>query len=71
MNNIWRYVIEDGGAGGIVIANSEQDAKDKLITAYTKHGYGEDFDFSEMIVWMANNDDGYMSDCLDVLECYD
>lgn len=72
MEKIWRYVVEDGGAGGIVIADTKNEAIKKVKNAYRTGGYGKDFNFCELIVWKAiEDDDGYLKNSPDVLECYD
>lgn len=69
MENIWVYSIEEDGARGIVIADSKEDAESKVKKAYRKHGYGKDFNFSDMKVWSATEiNEGYFNDCPNVLE---
>ena len=55
------------GGKGIVIADSEQEARQKIISAYLKHGFS-DCDFDDLQVWKVA--DGYFDDAPDVLEIW-
>lgn len=70
MDNIYIYEVEYNGARGIVIADNEEQAKEKVTEAYRGGGYGEDFNFSELKVWSPlNNEVGeYIRRYPDVLE---
>ena len=61
MENILKKLVESGlmygyaidyfdGGKGIVIAESEEDARNKIIVSYLKHGYNES-EFSDLEVW--------------------
>lgn len=55
-----------GDGKGIVLADSESDAKQKVIEAYKKHGYGEDYNFSYLHIEKIT--DNPFDDAQDVLE---
>lgn len=55
------------GGKGIVIADSEEDAKQKVKSSYLKHGYSES-ELDELQVWKVT--DGLFNDSPDVLEVW-
>ena len=73
MNNIYRYSINDGAAGGIVFADTISNARIIL-----KNKYKKDFEILEnddgnpdfLKVWKWAEDEYYDKDYLDVVECY-
>lgn len=69
LENIWRYSVNNGDAGGIVIADTKEKAEQNVKEMY------EDYDGSEnaedkITVWKAVLDDDYSKDYPDVLEIY-
>lgn len=62
MENLYRYSINAGGFGGIVIANSLDEATEKVKNKYRNA--------EEIAVWKFLNDDYYDEDNRDVVECY-
>ena len=62
MKNLYRYSINEGDFGGVVIANSLDEATEKV---KKKYGNAE-----EIAVWEFLNDDYYDSENKDVVECY-
>lgn len=68
LENIWRYSINNGSYGGIVIADTKEDAIRKLKEMYED---GEkDTGKDEILVWKAMQDESYSKDFPDVLEIY-
>lgn len=65
MDNIFIYDIDD--TRGIVLANTEIEAKEKVIKAYQNSGYRE-YDFSGIKIYKAIESDGYLTKYPDVLE---
>lgn len=68
LENIWRYMINAAEAGGIVIANSQEEAKQKVIGMYKdidKWKVGDVIDVRQMI-----SDDYYSNVYPDILEVY-
>lgn len=61
------YEVEESGAKGVVIADTKEEAENKVIEAYKGGGYGEDFNFSELKVWKPCNGE-LLSSYPDVLE---
>ena len=61
--------ITDYYSGGkrIVIANNEEEAKQKVKASYLKHGYLES-ELEELEVWKVT--DGFFNDSPDVLEVW-
>ena len=55
------------GGKGIVIANNEEEAKQKVKASYLKHGYSES-ELEELEVWKVT--DGFFNDSPDVLEVW-
>ena len=55
------------GGKGIVIANNEDEAKQKVKASYLKHGYSES-ELEELEVWKVT--DGFFNDSPDVLEVW-
>ena len=53
------------GARGIVLANSKEDARNKLISVYLKHGYSET-QLDNLSVWKV--EDNCFDNVPDVLE---
>lgn len=69
LENIWRYTVNKDEAGGIVIADTQEEAERKVKEMY------EDYDRSEntetvIAVWKALSDDDYSKDYPDILEIY-
>ena len=64
---LFGYCIEpnDMFEGGLVIADSEDEAKEKAINAYTKHGYSNS-ELDNLSVWKVL--DGCFDDSPDVFE---
>lgn len=56
------------GGKGIVIANNERDAKQKVISAYLKHGYSES-ELTELEIWKVTEKP--FEDAPDVLEIWE
>ena len=52
---------------GIVLADTEEDAKQKVKASYLKHGYSES-ELEELQVWKVT--DGFFNDSPDVLEVW-
>lgn len=55
------------GGKGIVIANNEEEAKQKVKASYLKHGYSES-ELEELEVWKVT--DGFFNNSPDVLEVW-
>ena len=55
------------GGKGIVIADNEEEAKQKVKVSYLKHGYSES-ELEELEVWKVT--DGFFNDSPDVLEVW-
>ena len=55
------------GGKGIVIADNEAEAKQKVKVSYLKHGYSES-ELEELQVWKVS--DGFFNDSPDVLEIW-
>ena len=55
------------GGKGIVIANNEDEAKQKIKASYLKHGYSET-ELEELQVWKVS--DRFFNDSPDVLEVW-
>ena len=62
VKNLYRYSINEGDFGGVVIANSLDEATEKV---KKKYGNAE-----EIAVWEFLNDDYYDRENKDVVECY-
>lgn len=62
LGNLWRYSINEGDFGGIVIAETLDKAAKKVTKKYGNKG--------AIDVWMVKNDDFYDKDNKDVIECY-
>ena len=56
------------GGKGIVIANNEDEARQKVISGYLKHGYSES-ELSELEVWKVTSKP--FDDAPDVLEIWE
>lgn len=69
LGNIWRYSINEGEAGGIVIAFSKEEAERKVKEMYDDYDGSENAE-DEITVWKAILDDDYSKDYPDVLEIY-
>ena len=67
LKNIWRYSVNEGDAGGIVIAENKDEAYEKVFNKYKNFNGNEK---AEIIIWKAKDDDYYDKDYEDVLECY-
>lgn len=69
-NKLYGYIIDYyNGGKGIVLAESEEEAKSKLKEAYIKHGY-EVSELSEIKVWKVESDN-FFEDAPDVLEIWE
>ena len=55
------------GGKGIVIADNEEEAKQKVKASYLNHGYSES-ELEELEVWKVT--DGFFNDSPDVLEVW-
>ena len=64
LNKIWRYSINAGEFGGIVIANTLKEATEKVANKY------KDKNKEEIEVWAFENDEYHDQDNADVIECY-
>lgn len=64
MDNLWRYCI-GYIRGGIVVAETEEEAKDKIMEYYQGQVYEPD-----LIIWKAEEDDDYNYEVPGCLECY-
>ena len=69
LENIWRYTVNEGEAGGIVIANNKEEAERKVKEMYEDYDGSEDTE-NVIIVWKVLLDDYYSKDYPDVLEIY-
>lgn len=66
--NLWRYSINTGEFGGVVIADCLEEAYNKVQKKYgDKNKYGNK---NEIEVWNFLNDDYYDKENKDVVECY-
>ena len=63
---IWKYKLEHGG-NGIVFAENESEAIERVVEAYTKHGGGEG-GFSEDVTICPIDANAWFADCPYVLE---
>ena len=61
LNNIWRYSINIGDFGGIVIADTKELAEQKV-----KKKYNTD----KICVWKMIDDEYFDENNIDVFECY-
>lgn len=55
------------GGKGIAVADNKEEAKEKIINAYLKHGYSKN-ELSELEVWKI--EDSLFYDSLDILEIW-
>ena len=62
LEKLWRYSINEGDFGGIVIAETLDKAAEKVTKKYGNKG--------TIDVWMVKNDDFYDKENKDVIECY-
>lgn len=62
LGNLWRYSINEGDFGGVVIAKTLDKAMEKVTKKYGNKG--------TIDVWMVKNDDFYDEENKDVIECY-
>lgn len=65
MENIWIYEVEQQ-AKGIVVADSEYNAIEKVVASYKKHK--DDICPADIIIVKFNKSDGWFKDSPDVLE---
>lgn len=68
MENIWRFIIKkcvENEFGGIVIADDEDSAKQKI-----KEKYGYNALEDNIVVWKVSLDDDYDEKYPDILEIY-
>lgn len=61
LDQLWRYSVNSGEYGGLVLADSEESAEHKVVERYKK---------DDIVVWKITNDEYFDSDYVDVLECY-
>lgn len=61
LNKIWRYSINRGDFGGIVIADTMESAEQKVRNKYND---------GEICVWKMTDDDYFDENNFDVFECY-
>jgi len=70
MEKIWKYTVNEEECGGIVVADSREEAEKKVRERYGDwHGVGSSIQ-PEIIVWKAVEDACYCADHPDVLEVY-
>lgn len=69
MEDVWRYSVNDGEYGGIVVASTQEEAEQKVKEMYEDWD-GESEKEDIIIVWKAILDDDYSKDYPDVLEIY-
>ena len=69
LENIWRYSLYNGRQGGIVIAFSREEAKQKVTEMY-EDWYGKLEEKDNLRVWKVIVDDDYRKDYPDILEIY-
>ena len=62
MKNIYRYSINEGDFGGVVMANNLDEATERVAKKYGSQ--------KEILVWEFLNDDYYDGENKDVIECY-
>ena len=68
VENLWRFSINTGELGGVVIADCLEEAYNKVKKKYgDQNKYGNK---NEIEVWEFKNDDYYDRDNKDVVECY-
>ena len=68
VENLWRFSINTGELGGVVIADCLDEAYNKVKKKYgDQNKYGNK---NEIEVWEFKNDDYYDRDNKDVVECY-
>lgn len=68
LGNLWRYSINTGELGGVVIADCLEEAYNKVQKKYgNENKYGNK---NEIEVWNFLNDDYYDKENKDVVECY-
>lgn len=70
-NKLYGYSIDAyNGGKGIVIANSEDEARDKIISSYIKHGYNSN-EFNNLEVWKVGQENSLFSDSPEVMEIWE
>lgn len=62
LGNLWRYSINEGEFGGVVIAKNLNEAMGKVVKKYK--------DKKIIDVWTVKNDNFYDKENKDVIECY-
>ena len=62
----WIYTFDDD-TYGIVKANTEEEAKQKVLKAYIEHG-GYESDITEDMIEIENSDNHWFADNPDVIE---
>lgn len=67
VNKIWIYTVEYCGIG-VVIADSEEEAKEKVIEAYLKHYTEFEPECTKIMIKNAVEDNNVFPDCYDVIE---
>ena len=67
-NNLWRYSIE-GEAGGLVIANTKEEAEEKVVKYHNHNSHNHD-NWISLLVWKLTDDDFYDESNPDVFNCY-
>ena len=68
IDRIWRYSINMGETGGIVIADSKEDAEREIKKYHEKDIFNLNKD--ELLIWKWHDDDYYDSKNPFVLNCY-
>lgn len=69
LENIWRYSLNNGECGGIVVASTQKEAEQKVKEMYEY--WNEDLEKEDVVkVWKVILDDDYSKDYPDVLEIY-
>lgn len=66
---LWYYTLEDGGTG-IVIADSPEEAEEKVRAAYSKHGGYEDGNLDSVKINIWEIYQKHFDDAPNVLEIY-
>lgn len=63
LDKLWRYSINTGEHGGIVIADTLDEANQKVRKAY-------EIEDDELLIWKMEDDDFFDKENPDVLDCY-
>ena len=63
---LWRYSVNEGEHGGIVYADTEESAREKVRVASNKWKHN----IEELVVWKMEDDDFFDIEHKDVFDCY-